>query len=49
MGTVIVSAVLLAVIFIAVRTLIKDKKKGKSSCGSGCASCAMNGKCHSAK
>ena len=26
--------------------MIKDKKKGKSSCGCGCSNCAMAGKCH---
>jgi len=28
---------------------VRDKKKGKSSCGCGCESCALAGKCHSAK
>ena len=27
-------------------TLVRDKKKGKSSCCGGCAGCAMAGKCH---
>ena len=27
-------------------SLIRDKKKGKSSCCGGCAGCAMAGKCH---
>jgi hypothetical protein len=29
--------------------MIRDKKAGKSSCGCGCANCAMAGKCHSGK
>ena len=27
-------------------TLIRDKKRGKSSCCGGCAGCALAGKCH---
>ena len=27
--------------------IIRDKKKGKSSCGCGCSNCAMSGMCHS--
>ena len=27
-------------------TMIKNKKKGKSSCGCNCAHCAMAGSCH---
>ena len=26
--------------------MIRDKKKGKSSCGCGCSNCAMSGMCH---
>lgn len=28
--------------------MIRDKKRGKSSCGCGCAGCAFSGSCHSA-
>ena len=31
---------------LLVYSLIRDKKKGKSSCCGGCAGCAMAGKCH---
>ncbi len=41
----VLTAVLLAVI-LAVRSMVRDKKAGKSSCGCGCANCAMAGKCH---
>ena len=34
-------------VFFAARSLIKDKKAGKSSCGCNCSHCAMAGKCHS--
>ncbi len=47
--TILVSAVLLMVISLIIYGMVKDKKKGKSSCGgscSGCAGCAMHDSCH---
>ena len=46
MGTVIVALALVAIIGLIVWSMVKDKKKGKSSCGAGCAHCAMHGQCH---
>ena len=37
---------LAAAVFAIVFSLIRDRKKGRSSCGSGCAHCPMAGKCH---
>lgn len=48
-GTIIVSAILLAAIALVVRSMRKDKAQGKSSCGGSCAHCAMHGKCHGGK
>ncbi len=45
-GTFTVAALLLAAAAFAVYSLKKDKKSGKSSCGAGCASCALHDKCH---
>ena len=45
-GTVIVAALLLAVVFFAVRSIIVSRKKGKCTCGCDCGSCAMSGTCH---
>lgn len=45
-GTVIVCALLLAVVALVVRSMIRNKKQGKSSCGCGCSTCAMGGACH---
>ena len=45
-GTILISAVLLLVVILIIRKLVKDKKKGKSSCGCTCAHCAMSGSCH---
>ena len=45
-GTILICAVILAVVALLVWSLIRDKKKGKSCCG-GCSGCSMNGVCHS--
>lgn len=45
-GTILISAVLLLVVVLIIRKLVKDKKKGKSSCGCNCTHCAMSGSCH---
>ena len=37
-----------ALIALAVVSMVRDRKAGKSSCGCNCAKCAMAGKCHSA-
>ncbi len=44
-----VIAVLLAVAALAVRTMIRNKKAGKSSCGCDCASCGACGSCAAKK
>lgn len=48
LATVIVVLVIAALIFFSVLKLIKDKKSGKSCCGS-CQGCAMKEKCHGKK
>lgn len=48
-GTILICAVLIGIVSVAVVGLLRDKKKGRSSCGCGCAHCAMNGACHSPK
>jgi hypothetical protein len=46
MGTIVVLAILLVVVGLAVRSLYKDKKAGKSiQCGTDCKTCG--GCCHS--
>lgn len=45
-GTIITAILLLGVISFIIIAMIKDKKKGKSSCGCNCAHCAMADKCH---
>ncbi len=43
MGTVVVGAIVLGVIALAVRSMVKDKKNGKSlQCGGDCSHCPRN-------
>ena len=46
--TILICAVLIAFFGWLVYTLIRDRKKGKSSCCGGCAGCALAGQCHAA-
>lgn len=48
-GTILICAALLAVVAAIVAGLVRDRKKGKSSCGCGCADCPMSGSCHPKK
>lgn len=47
MANILVIAAVLGIVTLAVISMIRDKKAGKSSCGCNCAKCAMAGKCHS--
>lgn len=49
MATIVISAVLIIMVAAVVASMVRGKRKGKSSCGCGCAGCAMNGACHSKK
>ncbi len=49
LSTIIVSLVLILIVAAIIRKLVRDKKKGKSSCGCNCAHCAMAGSCHKPK
>ena len=46
LSTILICIVLLAIVILIIRSLIRQKKQGKSSCGAGCAHCAMHGECH---
>ncbi len=46
LGSILVFLVLVCIVVLIVRQLISDRKHGRSSCGSGCASCPMSGSCH---
>ena len=45
-GTILICLVLLLVVTAIIVSLVRDKKKGKPSCGGNCAHCAMSGSCH---
>ena len=46
-GTILVVLLLLAAVGLIIFSRLRDKKKGKAStCGCGCADCAMKGQCH---
>ena len=49
MANILIIAAVLGIVTLAIISMIRDKKAGKSSCGCGCANCAMAGKCHSGK
>lgn len=46
-ATIIICAVLVAVVAAIIVGMIKNRKKGKSICGCGCSDCPMSGSCHS--
>ncbi len=46
LGTIIIGFIVAAVTVIAVICMIRNKKRGKSSCGCGCTDCPMHGNCH---
>lgn len=45
-GSIIVGAILLAVVAMIVIKMIRDKQAGKSSCGCDCGNCGGCGKKH---
>ena len=47
MANILIIAAVLGIVTLAIVSMIRDKKAGKSSCGCNCANCAMAGKCHS--
>ena len=46
MGTILVSAGLIVMVSLILRSMWKKKKSGISSCGCGCSSCPSSGICH---
>ena len=45
-GTIIISLMLLLIVALIIKGMIRDKKRGKSSCGCRCGHCPMSGVCH---
>ena len=46
LATILLCAALLALAAAVIAGMVKNRKKGKSSCGCGCANCPMSGSCH---
>ena len=46
---IVVALILIAIVTLIIIKLIKDKKKGRSSCGCNCGSCPMSGSCKSSQ
>ena len=48
-GTIAAAAIIALAVFLIIRSMIKDKKKGKSpSCGGNCSCCSMGCACRHA-
>lgn len=45
-GTIIVIVAVVAIVAGVIISILRDKKAGKSTCGSNCAHCALHGQCH---
>ena len=48
-ATIMICVALIAVVAAIIVSMVKNRRKGKSSCGCGCADCPMSGSCHSEK
>ncbi|MBR5783127.1 MAG: FeoB-associated Cys-rich membrane protein [Clostridia bacterium] len=47
--TIITATVIFGIVAAIIIVGIRNRKKGKSSCGCGCSGCALSGTCHSKK
>ena len=47
-GTILVVAIVAAVVAAVIVFRVRAHRQGRSSCGCGCGQCAMRGACHSA-
>lgn len=46
LSTLAVGLIVAGIVFLAVRSIIRDKKNGKSLCGGNCGGCSCSGMCH---
>ena len=46
LGSLLVGLALLAAVILAVRYLVRSRKRGGSACSCGCEHCAASGLCH---
>lgn len=45
-STIIIAVIVIGILAFIIAKMIKDKKKGKTSCGCGCENCAASEICH---
>lgn len=43
LGTIVVLLIVIALVALAIRSLVKDRRSGKGICGGNCASCSSCG------
>lgn len=46
LATVIITLIITAVVTAIIISMVRNKKKGKFSCGCGCTNCPMSSACH---
>ncbi len=49
MGTIVTLLIVIAIVCTITYSLVRNARKGKSSCGCHCSSCPMGGVCHQQK
>lgn len=45
-GTILISLGLALIVLAVIGKLVRDRRRGRTSCGCNCAHCAMAGSCH---
>ena len=48
LGTILITLFLVLIVALAIHSLVKDKRQGRSSCGGSCAHCKMCTACRRA-
>lgn len=46
LATILISAVIFGLFIGIIVKLVRDRRKGKSSCGCDCGHCSLSGSCH---
>lgn len=49
LSTIIIGLMIALAIFAIIISMVRNRKKGKSSCGCGCLNCPMSGSCNTKK
>lgn len=47
LATIVICVILVLMVAAILIRMVRNRKKGISSCGCGCANCPMSGACHS--